>query len=132
LRDGEHEPAAEGVAVDGGDRHLGQRREPVHERRVAPGERLGLLGRDGLHLLDVVAGAEGASPAGDDEDAHVVHDGDALERLLERAGQQAIERVESLRAVEPEPGDTGVRLKVDHGNGCLESGFDRGRPAIGT
>src|SRR5207245_70726 len=64
LGDREHEPAAQRVAVDGGDRHLRQAREALHDRRVPPREGFGLVGRDRLHFLDVVAGAGGTAPAG--------------------------------------------------------------------
>jgi hypothetical protein len=83
LRDRQHQPAAEREAVDGGDRHLRQGREAAHDRRVTPGERFRVVGRDVLHFLDVVARAEGAAAPGDDEHAHVVHRRDPLEHLFE-------------------------------------------------
>ena len=127
LRDREHEPSAEREAVDGGDRHLRQRREAAHDRRVTPGERFGVVGGDALHLLDVVAGTEGAAAPGDHEHADVVHSRDPLERLLERGRQAAIERVERLRAVEPQPGDAVLRLKLDDRSVHYPSGSGRRR-----
>src|SRR6185436_546933 len=55
---------------------------------------------------DVVAGAERAAPSGDDQYADVVHRGHALQRLLQRGGQLAIECVECIRSVERELQDT--------------------------
>jgi hypothetical protein len=103
LRDGEHEAAAEGVAVDGGQRHLRQRGEAVHHRGVACGERLGVLAGDDMHLLDVVAGAKGAASAGHQQHPHVAHGGHALKRLLQRYREVAVERVQGPRPVQREP-----------------------------
>ena len=43
LRDGEHQPAAERVAIHGGQRHLRERGESRHQRGLAARQRLGLL-----------------------------------------------------------------------------------------
>ena len=106
LRDGEHEPAAEGVLVDRGDRHLRQRGEPVHEGRVAVRERLGVVGRDGLHLLDA-ARAE-ARPA----TTSTLTSAMAATRSSVSSSAPVSARLSALRAfraVEPQPGDAGAR-----------------------
>ena len=94
---------------------------------MAAGEGLGLVGRDRLHLFDVVAGAEGAAAPGHHEHADIVHRGHALERILERDRQSAIERVEGIRAIEPKPGDAVLRVKLDDRDFRHPSGSGRER-----
>ena len=81
-------------------------REAVHQHGVARGEGLGIVAAgERLHLLDVVAGAEGPPAPADEQHAHVVHPGDSLQRRLERRREIAVQRVESLGAVEREAED---------------------------
>ena len=68
LGDGQHEAAAEGIAVHGGDGDLWQAGEALDDPGPARGDRASLVGRERRHLGDVVAGAEGAAAPGHDHD----------------------------------------------------------------
>src|SRR5256712_3889797 len=128
LRHGEHEAAAERPAVDRGDRHLRQVGEAGEEGGLAGRQRLRLVPGERRHLGDVVAGAEGAPAAGDDEDRDVVHRGHSRERVLEGSRQGAVERVQRPGAVEAEPRPAVPYVEVDPWSGGREAGALRGWP----
>ena len=106
LRDRQHEAAAERVPVDRGDGDLRQAPEAVHQLRLAQRQRFRLFGPERRHLGDVVAGAERAPAAGDDQHPHVVARGDALHRVLECSGERTVQGVERLGTAERETRDT--------------------------
>ncbi len=65
------------------------------------------------HLLDVGAGREGLVVAGDQQAADSGVGLVAVERLGEFGHQRAVERIERLRAVEPDDADPAFGLDDD-------------------
>ncbi len=73
-----------------------------------------ILGRDQLaHVADVGAGAEAASRARDDDDAHGFVGLELLERVAQLAPHLAREGVELVRAVERERADAALAREQD-------------------
>ena len=97
ARERELEPAAEGGAVDGGDRRLRvlfEAIEDVGERVHEPREAGGTL--DPRQLVDVGAGAEGSSFTGDHERAHCIVGLEVDERVGERGERVAADGVQTI------------------------------------
>src|SRR5215471_10506493 len=74
------------------------------------------LGRTDGHRLNVAAGAEAASGAGDDDRTYLGILTQALQRLPQGGQHRRRKRVQAVRAVEGQPGDSVVRRlqKIRH------------------
>ena len=82
---------------------------PVEEVRP----RCRLARQHGLRHLDVAAGAEGAARAADDYDADRLVGAGELQGAAELLERLHAQRIELVRPVEPDRGDTVVRPVVD-------------------
>ena len=106
------------MAIDGRHRDLRKPRKAIHELGLPCGQRLRLVRGERRHLHDVVAGAERPAAPEQHDDAHVVHRGHALDGLLQRGRERAVQRVERLGAREREPHDAiGLTRHLDERHG---------------
>ena len=106
----QHEAAAHGKAVDGGDHRLLQR--AVHER-IADRDPRAARHAGGQRLLHVLAGAEAAAGAGEDRNLEllvVTKLGPGLGEFLAHLG---VERVQPLGAVHAHDQNLSVALRFD-------------------
>src|SRR6266851_10055802 len=101
-------------AVDRGDDGLGQGDELLHHRAARDEERLDLRLGMRAHLLQVMAGAESAARAGDDDDTNRFVRGDRVELAMQRLEERLRERVVLPRPVEDEDRDRILRAAKEH------------------
>src|SRR5581483_3458506 len=98
----ELEPAAQAVAVDGGDE---RQRQPLDRgHRVLPGHELRQRHRAGGQGPEIDAGAEGAAGAGDDGHAQVGTVRQRGDRGAEIGDPRGVARVQHLGSIEGDPG----------------------------
>ena len=111
----EREAGARGRAVDGGDHGLLEGADGEDVLVVARAQAVADVPRALLELRQVLADAEAAALAGDDDSAHrgVAR---LLERRLKRLVHGGVERVEHVRAVEREREHTTVASDLDLGH----------------
>jgi hypothetical protein len=110
--------AAQGIALDHGDRGLGQAveagehgGEDVH---ILDGEAFGIgFGEDFGSFHEVEAGAEGRALGLEDEDARIRGSGEVFEAVEEGFHEAARERIAAVRPVERQGGDWSLRVAED-------------------
>ena len=121
--DRELQAAADRGPVERGEHRARQLEDAGVElvQRIAHPRALGVADRR------VGAAAEPPGPRGAEHD-HVL--ALRLDRGVQRLDERAVERVVALRAVEQEPGDSGVRVVDEQRHRARSLGFRRGGPGI--
>src|SRR5438477_191873 len=99
------------IAADRRDRRLAAPRDPVAtDRREIAGEHVDETLR--LHLLDVGTGGKGPLAAGHDDAADLVVGLEIVDRSRDLAKHAERQRIQHLRAVEPDDADRATALNI--------------------